>query len=86
MNKGKINLKYRTKIIAHLNFECIFDCDILLFNTSLESIVFGAILSHIFVCGIDELIDKSDSRLLTRNILKNISLLQLFPKIESKLV
>lgn len=80
IGNNKVNLKYGAKIVKHPNFESVFNCDILFFNTSPKSIVFWAILRNVFVGGIDKLINRSDNCPLTCSILKNIDLLQLFPE------
>ena len=76
-----MGLQYKIKIVEYPNFKFVLDCDTLLFNTSLESIVLKVILCHIFTNNIDKLINKGDNYPLTYTILKSIPLFQPFLKI-----
>lgn len=75
VDNSEIEFKNKIKIIEHVNFEYIFDCDIFFFNINLENIVFWAILYHIYVGDMNTFVDKSNDYLLIYNILKNKSLL-----------
>ena len=78
----QVSLKIGAKIVEHPNFERVFNCDILLFNTSFESIILRAILCHVFASVIGELVDRGGSSQLIYGISKSIPLLQPFTKIE----
>lgn len=68
----------------YLDFQFIFSTNILLFNTSFESIVFKIIFCHIFIYSVDKFVNKKNCCLFTYSILKNILFFQLFLKIGSK--
>lgn len=63
-----------TQIVENPNFEYIFDFDILLFNTSLESMVLYTIFCHVVPNGKGEFVSGDDICLFTCGILKSIPL------------
>lgn len=83
IDNSEIDFKYRAKIVEHANFERVLNINILLFNTSLKSIILSLILRFIFASSICKLINRNDSCSFICSILKSILYLQLFSKIIS---
>lgn len=84
VNNCEISFKCAAKVIEDPNVECVYNYDVLVFDTNLESIVDWAIPSYIFASDIDELINSGDSCPLTCCILKIIPFLKPFSKILSQ--
>lgn len=74
VNDYKISLKCKVKVIENPNFECVFNRNTLLPDSSLESIIFAMIFYHIVANSIVEFIDESDVYPLTCGILNSIPL------------
>ena len=81
VNRG---FECRSEIVKHLDLQCVLDNDTLLFDTSLERIVLGAILCHVFTCGVGELVHRNNGCPLTCGVLKRTPLFQPFPEVMSE--